>query len=99
MGFIADMAQLFGESLSQSKAEAFLRGYLTGMGAAKYDADNPPSFDLMAKDPEVFIPIEQGMLEIRKRVTEQQIKEAKDALREIYMASGRAIPEWLKEGA
>lgn len=93
---IADMAQVYGESLSRSKAEAFLHGYLMGMGAAQYDADNPPDFGLIAKDPEVFIPIERDMLEIRKKVTEQEINEAKDALRQIYTVSDRPIPEWLK---
>jgi len=98
MKFVAEMANLLGDKLSQTKAEAFLRGYLAGLGAARSYDDNPPMFDLIAEDPEIFITIERNRLEIRKKVTEQQIEEATDALREIYTATGREVPEWMKKG-
>ena len=82
--FINQAAELFGEKLSQTKAEAFLKGYLMGLG-----------FEEIVKEP--GLAIEDDILEIKARVVERQVEQAKEALRGTYTATGRAIPEWMKE--
>lgn len=97
MSFISDATYLFGEVRSLTKEEAFLNGYLMGMGAASYDEHNPPNFKAIAEDPELFISIEKDILRMRAIVNHKHIEEAKALLRKIYEESGRGIPTWLEK--
>lgn len=95
-GIISDAARIIGEMSSNTKEEAFIKGYMMGMGSLVSDEKHPPDFDLVAEDPVVFIPIEVEILKIRAKVTHDQIEEAKSELRKIYEMTGRAIPYWIK---
>ena len=84
MSLIHRIADLMGEKSSETKAEAFLRGYLMGLG-----------FDEIVKEPSLAR--QEDIQEIKEIVVGKQAKEAKAALREIYAATNRAIPEWLED--
>lgn len=90
--YLKDAANMFGELIPKSKKEAFLNGYLCGLGCDMY----VPNLDLVAKDPETFVPIEKDRIDIHKSVREDEIENAKEMLRKIYNEEGRQIPKWLR---
>jgi hypothetical protein len=90
--FLEKTVRLY-STISTSKAEAFLKGYLMGLGCT------PPehNFELMKKNPELWIPIEKDVKKHHDSVRMEHIREAKRLLREIYEGEGKYIPEWLRE--
>jgi len=77
---------------SNSKEEAFLKGYLMGLGVVGYN----PNWELMNKDPEVAVTVEMNISNTHKEVRDKNIEEAKAKLRDIYIEEDRGLPEWLE---
>ncbi|RLC75117.1 MAG: hypothetical protein DRI61_15455 [Chloroflexi bacterium] len=81
-----------------SKEEAFLKGYLMGLGSALRFIDGSyPNLQLVAENPDLYIPIEEWAKETYKRIVMNRIEEIKDMLREIYKKEGRELPDWVKK--
>ncbi|GAH24886.1 unnamed protein product [marine sediment metagenome] len=83
--------ELFSKT-SNSKEEAFLKGYLMGLGVV----DHNPNWELMKERPEAAVKIESGISDTHKEVRDKIIEEAKAKLREMYIEDDRGFPEWLK---
>jgi len=66
---------------TKTKEEAFLKGYLMGLGS--HLACPTPYWELLKKNPEMFIPIEREILEIFEKIHRNSIKEAEKLLEEI----------------
>jgi len=77
---------------SRSKEEAFLKGYLMGLGVIGHN----PSWKLMKGHPEVAIDVESDISDTYKKVRDKCIEEAEVKLREMYIEDDRGLPEWLK---
>lgn len=76
-----------------SYEEAFLKGYLMGLGFTT--VSRVPNFELMVKNPQMFIPIEREMIEIHGAVIKRNIDEAMALLTTIYKTEEREVPVWL----
>ena len=83
--------ELFSKT-SRSKEEAFLKGYLMGLGVVGYN----PNWELMKKHPEIAVKTESEISETHKKVKDNFIEEAKAKLREMYIEDDRGLPEWLE---
>ena len=83
--------ELFSKT-SRSKKEAFLKGYLMGLGVVGYN----PNWKLMKEHPEVAVKIESEISETHNKVRDNFIEEAKAKLREMYIEDDRGMPEWLE---
>lgn len=77
---------------SKSKEEAFLKGYLMGLGVV----DHTPNWELMKEHPEVAVRIEREISETSGAVRDRNTEEAKVKLREIYVNDGRKVSDWLR---
>ena len=84
--------ELFSKT-SNSKEEAFLKGYLMGLGVV----DHNPNWELMKEHPGVAVKIERDISDTHKEVRDKNIEEAKAKLREIYIEEDRGLPEWLEK--
>jgi len=70
---------------TKTKEEAFLKGYLMGLGS--HLACPTPNWELLKKNPEMFVPIEREMREIFEKIHKNQIEEARKLLAKIRMRS------------
>jgi hypothetical protein len=78
--------------VADTKEEAFLKGYMMGLGSSnKYT----PNFELMLKNPQMMIPIEQEIMEINSRVTKDFEVVARKVLMEWYDKEKKPYPDWL----
>ena len=79
---------------TRTKEEAFLKGLLFGLGGESIMPR--PNFELIAKNPDMIIPIEKNIEEISRQVMNEQIEATQIILEELYEKEGRATPPWLK---
>lgn len=78
--------------VADTKEEAFLKGYLMGLGSSNRYM---PNFELMLKNPEMMIPIEQEMVEINIQVAKDFELIARKVTMDLYKKQGKTYPEWL----
>jgi len=76
---------------TRTKEEAFLKGYLMGLGS--HLACPTPDWRLLkiTKNPELWVEIEKGMREIFEKIHKDAIKEARKLLEEL--AEGKRLRE------
>jgi hypothetical protein len=80
---------------TRTKEEAFLKGYYFGLGGEL--AQHKPNWELVEKNPELFIPIEKSVSEIHEQIMNEQIQVTENLFRELYENENRPLPLWLKE--
>jgi hypothetical protein len=80
---------------TRTKEEAFLKGLYFGLGGEI--ARHRPTWELIVKNPDYFIPIEKELSEIHGEVIDDQIEVTEALFRELYETEGRPIPLWLKK--
>ena len=82
---------------TDSKEEAFLKGYLMGLGEALFHLEKAyPNLQLVVENPQIFIEIEKEIRDIHMKIIKERIEQTKELLKEIYEKKDRELPEWLK---
>lgn len=80
---------------TRTKEEAFLKGFYFGLGG---EMTRPkPNWELIKRNPEMFIPIECEIATIYDQVMNEQIKTTELLFKELYENEGRCLPQWLKD--
>ena len=80
---------------TRTKEEAFLKGLYFGLGGER--TRPRPNWELIKKNPELMIPIEQDINDLYINVMEEQIKSVEQLFKELYENEGRPLPLWLKK--
>jgi len=78
---------------TESKEEAFAKGYL--MGAGGEYARPSVAWELIKENPETWLPIERSMQECYAKARRDNNLTVVEYLTELYEREDRAIPPWL----